>query len=156
VNQTHATQYADLLDAVSSHLRTHPELPVVYPGSDGDLHIAPHYRDSRTSEQHLIAWADTMPGSTITALRYHSNIVKGIGDDVRITIHGTVGGVDVQVWQAINASFVLGLEHNQERDLTIDELRALAAPTDASRADDPGVYEDQAVRAAIREVTSRG
>lgn len=125
--QTPATQYADLLDAVSTHLRAHPELSIVHPASDGHLHIAPHHRDPRTDEQHLLAWANTMPGHTITALRYQTNVAKGTNDDVKITLHGTIGGVDVEVWQAINASAALDLEPGQERDLTIDDLRTLAA-----------------------------
>lgn len=133
MNQTTATRYADLLDAISAHLRTHPHLCIVYPAYDAHLHIAPTYPDPRTDEQHLIQWADTMPGCTVTALRYHTKVAKGTDDDVKVALRGEIGGIDVEVWQAINASVALNLEPGQERDLTIDDLHALATREENDR-----------------------
>ncbi|GAB2964237.1 hypothetical protein [Saccharothrix stipae] len=135
MNQPPALRLAANLAVLVAHLRAHPHLATVnanaYEGSVWQ--IAGGHGGLRADAQRLTEWADTIPDAHISALRYSSEVAEGVANDVKIGVYGTLDGRDIEVWGSFDASDALGLVHGQERDLTIDDLRALATREENDR-----------------------
>lgn len=133
--KTPAQRLAANLTVLVNHLNAHPNLAAVNANAhEGSVwQVTSGHLDPRTDAQRLTEWADTIPDAHINALRYSAEVAEGTTTDVKISVHGTLGGRDIEVWDAFNAADALGLDHGQERDLTIDDLRALAANEVTSR-----------------------
>lgn len=133
---TPAQKLAGDLAVVATHLARYPDLPKVHitPGSHGpiSLQCAGYSTEGWTSaEQQTAAWAETLPGATITA-----DCWTAPSDPDRLIVTIKVGaevdGIPVEVWDASDAPARFGLEPDEKRGLTLDGLRALIPSAEAA------------------------
>lgn len=121
---TPALALAEWLDAVSAHLRKHPDLPPVnvdYMGHVLQIVGSTEWTDATA----LLAWAESFDGAEISAHRSKDGIDRA---DPRVTfaIRAQAYSHDFEVWGWLPSS-VFYLVAGEHQSVSLDELTELAA-----------------------------